>query len=186
MIGGGGESVLVQWTRDSAYRFFPLIQHDDLGLTLHPVDLATNETLALVGRSGGPATWMDLITCHERVQPLGYLIWAACGKDPAFNPFSILEEAGRSGRYTAAEFEGLSFDGPPPDVPLLSRRWRGMLEEARRVIGLLPEGHAGECVLRNDGGLCQTSPTALAEELSTNQIAFQSWMHPGRPAADPG
>jgi hypothetical protein len=38
-----GESVLLQWVRDSAYRFFPLVRHPELGLTLHPFDLATNK-----------------------------------------------------------------------------------------------------------------------------------------------
>jgi hypothetical protein len=40
-VSRGGESVLVQWTRDSAFWFFPLVAHEDLGLTLHPFDLAT-------------------------------------------------------------------------------------------------------------------------------------------------
>ena len=40
----GGDAVLVQWTRDSAFRFFPLMQHEELGLVLHPFDLATNKT----------------------------------------------------------------------------------------------------------------------------------------------
>jgi hypothetical protein len=46
----GNESVLLQWIRDSAYRFFPLLEHSELGLVLHPFDLATNKVLALVGR----------------------------------------------------------------------------------------------------------------------------------------
>jgi len=41
---------LIQWVRDSAYRFFPLVEDELLGLTLHPLDLATNKLLALVGR----------------------------------------------------------------------------------------------------------------------------------------
>ena len=44
------ESVLLQWVKDSAFRFFPLVEHADFGLTLHPFDLATNKVLALVGR----------------------------------------------------------------------------------------------------------------------------------------
>jgi hypothetical protein len=39
----GEDSVLMQWARDSAFRFFPLVEHDELGLTLHPVDLATSK-----------------------------------------------------------------------------------------------------------------------------------------------
>jgi hypothetical protein len=44
----GGERMLAEWARDSAFRFFPLVEHDDLGLTLHAFDLATNKVLALV------------------------------------------------------------------------------------------------------------------------------------------
>lgn len=29
-----GEEVLLQWVRDSAYRFFPLLEHPDLGFYL--------------------------------------------------------------------------------------------------------------------------------------------------------
>jgi hypothetical protein len=49
-IGDDNDRVVVQWAHDSAYRFFPLVEHEVFGLTLHPVDLATNKTLALVGR----------------------------------------------------------------------------------------------------------------------------------------
>src|SRR2546425_1086790 len=42
-VSKAGESVVLQWALDSAYRFFPLIEHDDFGLALHPFDLATNK-----------------------------------------------------------------------------------------------------------------------------------------------
>ena len=32
-----GQRVLVQWAADSAYRFFPLREHTDFGLVLHPL-----------------------------------------------------------------------------------------------------------------------------------------------------
>lgn len=32
----GGDSVVVQRVHDSAYRFFPLVRHHELGLVLHP------------------------------------------------------------------------------------------------------------------------------------------------------
>jgi hypothetical protein len=50
VVSRGAESVVVKWAADSAFRFFPLVQHADFGLTLHPFDLATNKVLALVGR----------------------------------------------------------------------------------------------------------------------------------------
>lgn len=46
---------------------------------------------------------IDVIESHDRIQPLGFLAWAACGKDPGFNPASILEHAARSGRYSRGE-----------------------------------------------------------------------------------
>ncbi|MEW6749889.1 MAG: hypothetical protein AB1505_02810 [Candidatus Latescibacterota bacterium] len=138
--------VVMQWVRDSAYRFFPLVAHEELGLVLHPLDLATNKVLAMVGRLE-VRDWVDLMSCHERVQPLGYLAWAACGKDPGFTPAAILEQAGRSGRYSAAEVAELSFDGPPPDAAALSARWRRMLAEAKEIVANLPGEHGGKCVL---------------------------------------
>lgn len=113
-VARGDESVEIQWTTDSAYRFFQLVQHEELGLVLHPFDLATNKVLALVGRLEA-RDWVDVIVSHERVQRLGYLAWAACAKDPGFSPSAILEQAGRSARYSAAEIAALDFDGPPPD-----------------------------------------------------------------------
>lgn len=34
----GDDAVAMQWVEDSAYRFFPLVEHEELGLTLHPFD----------------------------------------------------------------------------------------------------------------------------------------------------
>lgn len=48
VVTKGPDSVIIQWAQDSAYRFFPLQEHVDFGLTLHPFDLATNKVLALV------------------------------------------------------------------------------------------------------------------------------------------
>jgi len=81
------ESVLMQWARDSAFRFFPLVEDDLLGLVLHPFDLATNKVLALAGRLEA-RDWIDVLNCHEYIQPLGYLVWAACGKAPGFSPIT--------------------------------------------------------------------------------------------------
>lgn len=113
LVGRHDGSVLMQWVRDSAFRFFPLVRHDELGLTMHAFDLATNKVLALVGRLE-VRDWVDVIGCHEKIQRFGYLAWGACGKDPGFSPRSLLEHARRSGHYSAAEVSELSFEGPPP------------------------------------------------------------------------
>lgn len=168
-------SALLQWTSDSAYRFFPLVEHEDLGLVLHPFDIATNKVLALVGRLE-VRDWIDLMGCHERVQPLGYLAWAACGKDPAFTPASILEHASRSARYTEAEFGELDFDGPPPNASELARAWHGAMDEAKRIVEALPCDSAGQCVLDREGNLFTGSAAAAAEAAGAGELLF----HAGR------
>jgi hypothetical protein len=64
VVSKGSETVLMQWTRDGAFQFFPLVRHEEVGLVLHPLDLATNKVLALAGRLEIRG-WIDLITCHE-------------------------------------------------------------------------------------------------------------------------
>jgi len=167
----GRDSVVIQWTQDSAYRFFPLVRHQDLGLTLHPFDLATNKVLALVGRVE-PRDFIDTLACEEGVQPLGYLAWAACGKDPGYSPLAILDYAARSTRYAVAEFAGLAFAGEAPDPAALSRRWRQALELAREVVGLLPPEEAGRAVLTKEVELFRGDPSALRAALDSRVLAF--------------
>jgi hypothetical protein len=170
----GGESTLMQWARDSAYRFFPLVEHPDLGLVLHPFDLATNKALALVGRLE-VRDWVDVIECDARIQSLGYLAWAACGKDPGFSPAAILEHAARSARYTGEEVSSLAFEGEAPDPGELSRRWHRLLDDAHRIVSTLPAQEVGKCVLEVDGGLCRSTVDELPAALARGEVRF----HPG-------
>jgi hypothetical protein len=172
-VSRGDERVVVEWARDSAYRFFPLVRHAELGLTMHPFDLATNKVLALVGRLE-PRDWIDVIECDERLQPLGYLAWAASGKDPGFNPRSILEEAARGARYSALEIEALDFEGPPPDAATLSRRWHAIVATAHRIVELLPASELGRCVLVRSGELCRSEPVELASALDGGDVTFHA------------
>ena len=170
----GLDSVVIQWAHDSAYRFFPLVQHADLGLTLHPFDLATSKVLALVGRVE-PRDFVDTLTCDSEVQPLGYLAWAACGKDPGFSPASILEEARRTARYSDAEIRALDFGGEVPDARELARTWKAQLESARLVLEILPAEEAGRAVLDSSGRLFRGGPEDLRQALLSKQLIF----HPG-------
>jgi hypothetical protein len=174
LVQGLGDSVKMEWVRDSAYRFFPLRLDATLGVTLHPFDLATNKVLALVGRLE-VRDWVDAVFSHDRIQPLGYLAWAACGKDPGFSPSSILEFAARS-HYSSDEVSQLAFDGPAPSAQELSLRWRAMIDEARTIVGLLPANHAGKAVLASSGKLFRDRPDQLRESLRTGHILF----HEGR------
>lgn len=174
-ISAGGESVRMEWARDSAYRFFPLVRHDELGLVLHPFDLATNKVLALVGRLE-VRDWVDVIHCAERLQPLGYLAWAASGKDPGFGPAAILEHAARSSRYSADEVAELAFAGTPPDAGDLSRRWRVLLEAARHIVGVLPAEEIGKCVLTRRVEFLTADAEEAKRALARGELLF----HPGR------
>ena len=174
-VSKDNQGVVMQWAAASAFRFFPLVAHEDFGLTLHPFDLATNKVLALVGRLEA-RDWVDVINCHGRIQRLGYLAWAASGKDPGFSPAAILEQAGRSAHYSAAELAALSFAGPPPDAAELSRQWHAMLGEARDLIGILPPAEVGRCVLDQGGNLFVGDAKKLQAALNEGAVRF----HEGR------
>lgn len=171
-VSHSGASVLLEWAQDSAYRFFPLIEHDVLGLTLHPLDLATNKVLALVGRRE-PRDYVDTLRCHEVLQPLGYLAWAASGKDPGFSPASLIAEARRTSRYTQTEIDLLAFDGETPRADVLSSEWHAAIRDAERIIDLLPPEHAGECVLQSSSILYRGDAEALKVAIAERGLAFR-------------
>lgn len=166
-----GEATLVEWARDSAYRFFPLIKHPDLGLVLHPIDLATNKVLALIGRVEA-RDWVDVIEADRRIQGLGYLAWAACGKDPAFGPAAIIEHAARSARYSAEEVSELDFEGEKPTASELAIAWHDAIERAREVVSVLPADQVGTCVLDADGQPCRAHPKDLPALLADGALMF--------------
>jgi hypothetical protein len=174
-VSRAGDAVLMQGARDSAFRFFPLAQHQELGLALHPFDLATNKVLALIGRLEA-RDWIDVIECDRRPQPLGYLAWAACGKDPGFGPAAILEHAARTARYTQVEIDQLSFAGDAPDATELSRRWHAMLDAARHIAAALPVEEAGKCALTSAEEPYRGTLTDLHSALRDDLIIFR----PGR------
>jgi Nucleotidyl transferase AbiEii toxin, Type IV TA system len=173
VVKRGEHEVVLEWVCDSAYRFFPLVEHPDFGLTLHPFDLATNKVLALVGRIE-VRDWVDTIACSERLQHLGYLAWAACGKDPGYGPALLLAEGKRTARYSAAEVAELAFDGPVPDAGQLSMRWAEMLREASSIIDALPFQEIGKCVLSSRGGLFQGSGEDATRALTAREVVFHS------------
>ena len=169
-----GAHTLMQWARDSAYRFFPLIADDVMGLTLHPFDLATNKVLALAGRLES-RDWIDVVNCDQLIQPFGFLIWSACGKDPGFNPQSLLAAASRT-HYSQAELDSLDFEGPQPNAQTIGARWHKMLGVARGIIERLPSDEAGKCVVTRTRSLFNGSLDELELALKDGTLAF----HEGR------
>lgn len=175
LVRRGTDSVVIQWAQDSAFRFFPLLSHEELGLVLHPFDLATGKMLALVGRVE-PRDFVDTLTCDREVQPLGYLAWAASGKDPGFSPAAILDHAARTVRYTDLELAGLDFEGASPRAAELSAAWHATLARANAVVGLLPAERVGTAVLTSEGDLFRGDEDTLRGALASGELLF----HAGR------
>ena len=165
-----GGATELQWVQDSAYRFFPLIEDELLGLTLHPFDLATNKLLALASRRV-PRDWVDTITCSEDIQPLGLLAWAANGKDLGLTPNYILEMCSRTS-YTPPEFEIAIKNAGDYNLADLSARWHDMIWRARDTVKLLPPSEVGKAVMTKDGKLFKGDDAALKAALAAGELEF--------------
>ena len=140
-VSRGAARTKVEWAHDSAWRFMPTIRSDVVGYTLHPIDLAINKLLALVGRDE-PRDFLDILDLHTRTLPLGALCWAAAGKDPGFTPFSLLEMLRRRGKYQPEDFERLHLV-EPVDLPALKTQWLAALSDADAFVRSRPPADVG-------------------------------------------
>lgn len=173
-VAKDGERTEIQWGTDSAFRFFPLIEDDVTGFTLHPLDLAANKLSALVGRTE-PRDWIDVITCIRRLQPLVYLLSAACGKDPGFSPSSMLEYVARR-HYNQLEIDEKIMPAGSYNAAELSRFWHGEIDRAREEVLFFPRDKAGTCVLDRGGDLYKGDVQHLAAAMEKGDVVF----HEGR------
>jgi hypothetical protein len=153
------EATRLEWARDSDFRFFPTLKDDLCGYRLHVADLATNKALAAAGRRE-PRDVLDLLYIHERHLPLGAVIWAAVAKDPGYAPESLIAEIRRNARYQADDYADLDLV-EPVDAAVVSRRLRGVLEEAEQFVRAMPAGKEGLLFLK-DGVPVQPDPDHLS------------------------
>lgn len=124
----GPDQTKLEWVADSDYRFFPVVSNDQFGYVLHVVDLAINKVVAAATRRE-PRNIVDLLTLHDRVLPLGALVWAAVETAPGYTPEGLIGEIRRNARYPADELRQLAAD-PPIDPDSVMRRLRAALDEA--------------------------------------------------------
>ncbi|MGL4551309.1 MAG: nucleotidyl transferase AbiEii/AbiGii toxin family protein [Gemmataceae bacterium] len=145
----GADLVELDWVVDSAFRFFPVQPDLDFGYCLHSADLATNKMLALAGRSV-IRDYIDILHLDEIYLSLGTLCWAACAKDPGFNPVSLLEMAKRHTRYTHDELaqERLT---RPLTLPALKQHWLAAVDRAEALFPRLRAEDIGCLYLAPDG-----------------------------------
>ena len=132
-----GTGTLLEWVADSDFRFFPILRDELFGYVLHPVDLAMNKAMAAAGRRE-LRDLVDLVTIHEKILPLGAVIWAAVEKSPGFTPEGLIAEIRRNSQYPAAEWRALATAEALDPAGILSRLRRA-LDEAEAFVLRVPE-----------------------------------------------
>jgi len=141
LVRRGDGLVQLDWTTDSAYRFFPVQRDEDFGYCLHPADLATNKVLALVGRSK-VRDFLDILQLDREYLSLGAIVWAACAKDPGYTPDLILNMTNRHSSYRASDLEDANLVRPV-DLRELKLQWIAARERAEILFDQLPEDELG-------------------------------------------
>jgi hypothetical protein len=160
MVARGGERTKLEWVFDSDFRFFPTMRDETFGYVLHPVDLATNKVAAAYGRHE-PRDVVDLLTIHDRILPLGAVIWAAAGKALGFTPEGIINEIRRMARYTDAEFRRVAIDPPLDPAATMKRLWE-ILRESEAFVIRMPTDLVGLLFLK-DSEVVQPDPARLED-----------------------
>lgn len=155
LVSAGDRQTLIDWARDSAWRFIPLVEDETGSLLLHEVDLAINKVLTLAGRDE-IRDFVDIMQAHEDILPLGAMIWAAVGKDPGFTPMSLLEQLKRRGRYRPEDAARLVL-AAPFDLAEAKSVWRAALSEADEFIRERPHDEVG-CLYYSSSRDCFVAP----------------------------
>jgi hypothetical protein len=168
------EATKIEWAHDSAWRFMPAIANEESGYQLHPIDLALNKVLALVGRDE-PRDYLDVLYVHEEILPLGALCWAAAGKDPGFTPLSLLELLKRRGKYRAEDFDRLMLT-KKINLKELKSTWLAALEAAETFISERPPSEMG-CLYYSPSKKIFIAPKKTQTRPSAKTYA----LHFGRP-----
>jgi hypothetical protein len=125
-VARAGETTLVDWAHESAWRFLPLVPVPGGGVMLHPIDLAINKLVALAHRRE-PRDVVDVIYADRHILPFPALVWAVVEKNPGLNPASYLELFRRR-TITPEDAAYLRFAGPYP-VEEAAAHFRRMVAE---------------------------------------------------------
>ena len=157
IVRRGEEATKIEWAYDSAWRFLPVIEDPVVGFRLHPIDLAINKLLALVGRDKA-RDFIDIMQMHRSTLVLGALCWAATGKDPGLAPGILMSLLRRRGRYRPEEFEAVELT-EPIDLPTLKVEWLDALDAAEAFVAARPTEEMG-CLYWSAARGCFVDPDA--------------------------
>ena len=102
LVRRGDDSLRLDWSTDSAFRFFPVQADSEFGYCLHQADLATNKILTLASR-GVIRDYLDAMELNDTYLGLGAMVWAACGKDEGYVPEYLIDMANRHTRYQESD-----------------------------------------------------------------------------------
>lgn len=149
VISKNAQSLKLEWVRDTAFRFFPVIEDNLLGFRLHDVDLAVNKCLALANRTE-VRDIVDLIQMHETTLSFSATCWAACGKDPGFTPDMLIDCIHRHSIIRPEQLEAELLE-QRVSAPDLKRRWLSILTPAAKLLATFPSADLGCIYLRKDG-----------------------------------
>ncbi len=135
------DSTIIEWSHDTAWRFFPTVTDPTVGYRLHSVDLAVNKVLALVGRDE-PRDIIDTLAGHSDTRSLGALLWAAAGKDPGYTPLGLLDRLRRKRTPRSEELDRLNLT-QAVDPVALKEQWLLALDDAQQFIESRPASETG-------------------------------------------
>lgn len=141
VISKGDNDLKLDWARDTAFRFFPLLPDKELGCRLHDIDLAINKCLTLANRSE-VRDIIDLLALSKEHLSLESLVFAACGKDPGFTPPLLFDFMRRHSviRPDLLESESLAIKIDPV---LLKKEWIAVLDMAEKNASKFPAEDLG-------------------------------------------
>ncbi|MBL0170362.1 MAG: hypothetical protein IPP90_06440 [Gemmatimonadaceae bacterium] len=131
IVRRAGESTMLEWAHESAWRFLPLVEVEGGGLVLHPIDLAINKLVALANRRE-PRDLVDAIFADTHILPFPALVWAVVEKNPGLNPAMYLEQFRRR-TLTPEDAAYLRFTGAYR-VEDAARHFRRMVAETDAFI----------------------------------------------------
>lgn len=172
-VSNSKEVTKIEWSYDTAWRFMPAQKDTRCGYLLHPIDLAINKVLALVGRTEA-RDLLDVIDADKRLLSLGALCWAAAGKDPGLNPVSILELLKRRGRVRPEDLHRLHLNRKI-ELSDIVAQWRAALDAAEVFVSQRPLEELGCLYLHLKQ---KTFYSPLLEERRDKDYAVH-WGQPG-------
>lgn len=155
VVSKNQESLKLEWVRDTAFRFFPVIEDPQMGYRLHDFDLATNKCLALADRSVIRDV-IDLIHIHQHSFSLFSACWGACGKDLGYTPDLMLNFLRRNSIISPETLaaETLIQKINPQELKMM---WLEILDQTSKLTELFPAEDLG-CVYLDDSGQAVECP----------------------------